>query len=287
MRVLVTGAAGMLGRDLIPVLEAAGDEVTGVDLDVDITDPQAVARCIDAVRPEVVYHCAAWTDVDGAEAHEEEARAVNVDGSRNVAAAAAQVGAAVVAISTDYVFAGDRRDGYAETDETAPCGAYGRTKRDGEVAAISVHPEGVRIVRTAWLYGRNGRNFVDTMRALGADRDEVSVVADQTGSPTWTCDLAPALLQIARSDPGIYHAAGEGAVSWADFAEAIFDEAGIDCIVNRVTTAEFGRPAPRPEWSILSVTRPDAPRLRPWQEALTEYIASTPAETDDEGRKDS
>lgn len=274
MRVLVTGAAGMLGRDLVAYLEPT-HKVTAVDLDVDVTDPAAVDGCVDTCRPEIVFHLAAWTNVDGAEESESAAFAVNADGSRNVARAAARVGAALVLPSTDYVFDGAKGSPYAEDDPTCPLGAYGRTKLAGERAAREEWPQGTRIARTAWLYGRHGRNFVDTMRALGADRDEVSVVDDQEGCPTWTCDLAPALVALVDAPAGIYHTAGQGSVTWAGLAEAIFDEAGLPCRVRRITTAEMGRPAPRPALSALAVTRPTAPRLRPWREALSDYIRET------------
>jgi dTDP-4-dehydrorhamnose reductase len=271
MRVLVTGAAGMLGRDLVAHLSGRHD-VIAVDLDVDVTDPAAVLACARDVRPGAILHLAAWTDVDGAEEREADAARVNGEGCANVARAAADVGAALVVPSTDYVFDGTRGTGYAEHDEPRPLGAYGRTKLAGERAALAAHPEGVRIARTAWLYGAHGRNFVDTMRRLGAERDEVAVVGDQVGSPTWTRDLAPALEDLIGRPPGVYHTAGGGEVSWAGFAEAVFAEAGLDCRVRRISTAELGRPAPRPAHSPLLVTRADAPRLRPWREALRDYI---------------
>jgi dTDP-4-dehydrorhamnose reductase len=274
MRVLVTGAAGMLGRDLVAYLQP-DNEVTAVDLDVDVTDSGAVDACVDACRPDAVFHLAAWTDVDGAETHEEGALAVNGEGTRNVARAAARAGAALVVPSTDYVFDGRKGSPYAEDDPTGPLGAYGRTKLAGEKAALEEWSGGARIARTAWLYGRHGRNFVDTMRALGAERDEVSVVDDQEGSPTWTRDLVPALVALLDQPAGIYHTAGGGSVTWAGFAEAVFAEAGLACHVRRITTAEMGRPAPRPSLSALAVTRPGAPRLRPWREALTDYIRET------------
>lgn len=267
----MTGAAGMLGRDVVAHLEGR-HEVTAVDLDVDVTDPAAVLACAREVRPAAILHLAAWTDVDGAEDREDAARAVNEDGCANVAAAAKDVGAALVVPSTDYVFDGARGSGYAEDDEPSPLGAYGRTKLAGERAALAGHPEGTRIARTAWLYGASGKNFVDTMRRLGGEMDEVSVVDDQVGSPTWTRDLAPALEDLVSRPPGVYHTAGGGAVSWAGFAEAVFEEGGIDCRVRRITTAELGRPAPRPAYSPLVVTRAEAPRLRPWREALHDYM---------------
>jgi dTDP-4-dehydrorhamnose reductase len=275
MRVLVTGAAGMLGRDLVPFL-AADHDVAAVDLDVDVTDPDAAAACFARVRPQAVFHLAAWTDVDGAEEHEAQALVVNGDGTGNVARAAATAGAPLVVVSTDYVFDGTKDRPYVEDDPVAPLGAYGRTKLAGERAALTEHPTGTRIARTAWLYGAHGRNFVDTMRRLATERDEVSVVDDQEGSPTWTKDLAPALVALLDLPPGIYHTAGGGSVTWAGFAEAIFAEAGLACRVRRTTTAAHGRPAPRPARSVLAVTRPGAPRLRHWREALRDYLRENP-----------
>jgi len=275
MRVLVTGAAGMLGSDLIPYLRARGHEVIGIDLEVDIRDPDQVDACLAEVTPEAVIHAAAWTDVDGAEADEPAAYAVNAEGAGNVARAAARCAAPLVYVSTDYVFDGTLGRDYTEDDPTAPIGAYGRTKRAGEVAVLTAHPGGARIARTAWLYGAHGRNFVDTMRSLGAEREVVQVVADQVGSPTWTRDLAPALDAVLALPAGIYHTTGGGSVTWAGFAEAIFAEAGIDCRVEPISTAQLGRPAPRPARSVLAVTRPGAPRLRDWREALRAYLRET------------
>lgn len=271
MRILVTGAAGMLGVDLIEHLAARHDPI-GVDLDMDVTDAAAVAARLADESPDAVIHCAAWTDVDGAEAAEDLARAVNATGSGNVAAACRDLQIPVVCVSTDYVFSGSAADDYAEDAPTAPIGAYGRTKRAGELAALREHPGGVRIARTSWLYGAAGRNFVDTMLRLAATGEEVAVVADQVGSPTWTRDLAPALEALIGLGPGVYHTTGGGSTSWADFAEAIFAGAGVDCRVRRITTPELGRPAPRPARSVLAVTRPDAPRLRHWRDALTDYL---------------
>jgi dTDP-4-dehydrorhamnose reductase len=273
VRVLVTGAAGMLGRDLVDHL-AGRHEVTAVDLDVDVTDPDAVRACVREHRPEAVFHLAAWTDVDGAEGREPEAARVNGDGAGIVAAAAAEAGAALVLPSTDYVFDGAGGP-YDEDADPAPLGAYGRTKLAGERAALAAHPGGTRVARTAWLYGAGGRNFVDTMRRLGGERDEVAVVDDQEGSPTWTRDLAPALEALLGLPPGVYHTAGAGSVTWAGLARAVFAEAGIACRVRPITTAELARPAPRPARSGLRATRPGAPRLRPWREALHDYIRET------------
>ncbi|MFN8108938.1 MAG: dTDP-4-dehydrorhamnose reductase [Thermoleophilia bacterium] len=275
MRILVTGAAGMLGQDLMAHLRDHGDDPVGVDLEVDIRDQAAVDACVDAVRPEAIIHCAAWTDVDGAEAQEDAAFAVNATGAGNVARAAARVGAGLVYPSTDYVFDGTGTRDHTEGDPTSPLGAYGRTKLAGEEAVLAAHPEGARVARTAWLYGAKGRNFIDTMRRLGAERDAVQVVADQEGCPTWTKDLAPALRALLDQPAGVYHTAGAGSVTWAGLAEAVFDLTGLPCRVEPITTDQLGRPAPRPARSVLAVTRPGAPVLRHWRAALADYIAET------------
>jgi len=281
VRILVTGARGMLGRDLVSHLEARHD-VTAVDLEVDVRDPAAVGACLDAHRPEAVMHLAAWTDVDGAEADEPGAYAVNARGAEVVAQACARHGAAMVLVSTDYVFAGDGGP-LTEDAPTGPAGAYGRTKLAGERLARRAHPGGLRIARTAWLYGAGGRNFVDTMRRLGAERDEVAVVDDQTGCPTWTRDLAPALEALLALPAGVYHTAGGGEVTWAGLAAEVFALCGIDCRVRPISTAELGRPAPRPARSVLASTRPGAPRLRHWREALRDYLAEVGATRAAEG----
>lgn len=275
MRILVTGANGMLGRDLVAHL-APRHDVIGVDLEVDITDPDAIGACVREVAPAAIFNCAAWTDVDAAEADEPAAARVNGSGVGNLAAAAARARAALVHPSTDYVFDGSSPTAYREDDPPNPIGAYGRTKLAGERAALSAWPAGARIARTAWLYGAAGRNFIDTMRRLGAERDQVAVVADQTGSPTWTKDLAGALEALLDRPPGIYHTTGAGTTTWADLAAAVFARAGLECQVRRITTAELGRPAPRPANSALAVTRPGAPRLRHWSAALDDYLKETP-----------
>ncbi len=275
MRILVTGAAGMLGSDLIPYLRTRGHEVAGVDLEVDIRKPGPIDIRVAEFAPTAIIHAAAWTDVDRAESNEAAAAAVNADGARNVARAAARAGAALVCVSTDYVFDGTSDRDYTEDDPASPIGAYGRTKRAGEIASLEEYPGGVRIARTAWLYGAHGGNFVDTMLRLGTEREVVQVVADQLGSPTWTRDLAPALEALIDLPPGVYHTTGGGSVTWAGFAEAIFAEAGIDCRVEHVSTAEFGRLAPRPARSVLAVTRPGTPRLRSWREALGNDLEET------------
>ncbi len=214
--------------------------------------------------PGLVLHAAAWTDVDGAEGDPEGAHAVNVGGTRNVAAA----GAPVVYYSTDYVFDGSKREPYVESDPTAPLGAYGRSKLEGEAEVR----EGW-IVRSSWLFGASGHNFLRTMLRLGAERDEVAVVDDQRGSPTYVGHLAEATKALLERPGGVWHAAAEGDCTWADFAEAIFEEAGLDTRVRRISTAEFPRPARRPAYSVLRSERDGAPQLPHWRDGLRECLA--------------
>jgi dTDP-4-dehydrorhamnose reductase len=210
-------------------------------------------------RPELVFHAAAWTKVDEAESDPGGAEAANVLGTRNVAA----LGAPVVYYSTDYVFGGAKREPYVESDPTSPLGVYGRTKLQGE--------QEIRdgwIVRSSWLFGWTGHNFVRTMLRLGRERDEVAVVDDQRGSPTYVGHLAAATKELIERPSGIWHVTAEGDCTWAEFAEAIFEEAGLNTRVRRITTEEFGAPAPRPAYSVLRSERPDAPRLPHWREGL-------------------
>ena len=205
-----------------------------------------------------MLHAAAWTDVDGAEADPEGARRVNVKGTRNVVA----LGAPVVYYSSDYVFDGSKREPYLESDEPNPQSVYGRTKLEGEREVR----EGW-IVRSSWLFGWTGKNFVRTMLQLGRERDEVAVVADQVGSPTYVGHLADTTRELLELPHGIWHLAAQGECSWAEFARAIFEEAGLDCSVREVTTAELGRPAPRPAYSVLRSEK-DVPELPHWREGL-------------------
>jgi dTDP-4-dehydrorhamnose reductase len=272
VKALVIGHRGMLGTDLMAHLADVGIGTVGLDLpDIDITDRRATIRAVSEAAPDVVFHLAAWTDVDGAEEHEEQALVVNGEGTRNVAIACREAGSALLAVSTDYVFPGTGGP-YDEDAATDPLQAYGRTKLAGERLAEMEYPEGTRIARTAWLYGAHGKNFVDTMLMLAIDRDVVDVVADQTGCPTWTKDLCPALVEIASLPAGVYHAAGAGSTTWADFAREIFRISNAGCAVSDTTTAAFNRPAPRPAVSVLEVTRDGAPRLRAWEDALADYI---------------
>jgi dTDP-4-dehydrorhamnose reductase len=275
MRVLVTGAAGMLGRDVVEGARGAGHDVAGLSrAELDVVDVAAVERAVADLRPEAVINCAAFTDVDGAEGRYDEALAVNGAGAGNVAAAADAVGATVVQVSTDYVFGGTKSAPYMESDEPDPRSAYGRSKLEGELAVAAANPRHA-IVRSSWLFGVGGRNFVATMLARGAEHDEVSVVTDQVGCPTFTGHLAPALLALAeRGATGVLHVAGSGHCSWHDFAVEIFREAGIDCQVRPTDTAATGRPAPRPAYSVLVSERSDSPRLPSWRDGLAEYLAA-------------
>jgi dTDP-4-dehydrorhamnose reductase len=211
-----------------------------------------------------VLHAAAWTDVDGAESDPAGAERVNVEGTRNVAA----VGAPVVYFSTDYVFDGTKREPYVESDEPRPLSVYARTKLEGEREV-----RGGWIVRSSWLFGWTGTNFVRTMLRLAEERDEVSVVADQVGCPTYVGHLAEATREVLGLPGGIWHLSAEGECSWAEFARAIFEEAGVDCRVREITTEELGRPAPRPSYSVLRSERDGAPRLPHWRDGLRACVA--------------
>ena len=250
-RTLITGAGGQLGHALA---EAFPDARALSRADWDVTYPPPEGLVADRV-----LHAAAWTDVDGAEDDPQSAAAVNVGGTLNVAA----LGVPLVAWSTDYVFDGTKRTPYVESDSPAPLGAYGRTKLHGEAAAGEL----AWIVRTAWLYGTTGNNFVRTMLRLGAERDEGAVVNDQRGSPTYVGQLAEATRQVLHLPYGVYHVAAEGDCTWADFAEAIFEEAGLETRVRRITTAEYGARAPRPAYSVLRSEK-GAPELPHWREGL-------------------
>jgi dTDP-4-dehydrorhamnose reductase len=254
-RVLITGAGGQLGRALVEAFPGADARARG---DLDVARPLRVDPA-----PGLVLHAAAWTNVDGAEADPEGARRVNVEGTRHVAA----LGAPLVYYSSDYVFDGRKGAPYVESDEPAPASVYGRTKLDGEREVRNGW-----IVRTSWLFGATGRNFVRTMLRLGADREEVRVVADQRGSPTYVGHLAEATRELLERPQGVWHVAAEGDCTWADFAEAIFEEAGFTCRVVRISTEEYGAPAPRPAYSVLRSERPEAPQLPHWREGLRDCL---------------
>ena len=277
MRLLVTGAGGMLGRDLVAAAREHGHECAGLDRRaLDVTDRGAVDAAVADVAPEVIVNCAAWTDVDGAEADEAAALAVNGSGAGNLAGAALAVGAQLVQVSTDYVFDGTATRPYVESDPTGPLSAYGRTKLAGELAVLGASPDHA-VVRTAWLFGAGGANFVATMLALAAaGRDEVAVVTDQVGCPTFTGHLAEKLIEIAAERrAGIFHAAAAGHCSRHEFAQAIFAATGYDVRVTATTSAAQTRAAPRPAWSVLASERDPQP-LPAWADGLSAYLELAP-----------
>lgn len=296
---LVTGAAGQLGWETIRRAPEHGLTVSGVARDgLDITDRDAVRTLIERLRPAVILNAAAYTAVDRAEEERAAAFAVNADAPGHLAEAAEATGAALIHISTDYVFDGSATRPSREDDPTGPLGVYGASKRAGEEAVAARCPRHA-ILRTAWVYGVEGRNFVRTMLRLGAERDHLRVVDDQRGSPTFAGDLARACLTLAtrlRDRPaaepgwGIFHAAGRGEATWCGFARAIFEQAGTRLAqvprIEAITTADFPTPAQRPAYSVLDTTRlaeTHGIRFRPWQEALGEMLDETLSKTDAEG----
>ena len=274
-RWLVTGAGGMLGADMVAVLTSRGEPVTGMNrAGLDVTDAAAVTDAIARCRPDVVVNCAAWTAVDDAEASEEQALAVNAGGAANLAAACAGLGARLVQISTDYVFAGDAGRPYAENDVPAPRTAYGRTKLAGERAVLDRLPGSGFVVRTAWLYGAHGASFVRTMIKLEDTRPTIDVVDDQHGQPTWTVDVARQIVALVHSTaaPGIYHATSGGQTTWFGLAREIFALLGADpARVRPIPSSALSRPAPRPAYSVLGHSAWAGSRVPPigeWRTAL-------------------
>jgi dTDP-4-dehydrorhamnose reductase len=274
-RWLVAGASGMLGTDLVAALASRGEAVTGLDrAGLDVTDAASVTDAITRHRPDVVVNCAAWTAVDDAEASEEQALAVNAGYADRLAAGCAAAGARMVQVSTDYVFAGDAGRPYAEDDVPAPRTAYGRTKLAGERAVLDRLPESGYVVRTAWLYGAHGGNFVRTMIKLQDQRPAVDVVDDQHGQPTWTADVAGQIIALihAGAPPGIYHATSSGQTTWFGLAQEIFGLLGADpARVRPVPSSTLSRPAPRPAYSVLghgAWARLGVPPIGEWRAAL-------------------
>ncbi len=270
--ILVVGANGMLGRDLIALL---GDRGHGIDIaDIDITSPESVFKVISDLKPEAVINCAAFTDVDGCESDFEKAMAVNGEGVAYLAMACRDLGALLVQVSTDYIFDGGKGTPYIEDDAPCPLSVYGESKLAGEMNA-AFSPDYL-IVRTQWLYGLYGKNFVETMLRMGAEKDELTVVDDQIGSPTWTVDLARAIIALIDSGcRGIYHAANSEYCSWNGFAKAIFEESGLSVAVKPMTTTELNRPARRPLYSTLECSKLTADtgfHPPPWRDALREYL---------------
>jgi len=281
MKVLVTGVAGQLGHDVVSELEKRGHEAVGVDVqEMDITDGAAVERVIAQVTPEAVIHCAAWTAVDAAEDEEnrEKVRAINADGTEHIARACREIGAKMMYISTDYVFDGQGDTPWTpDCEEYAPLNVYGQTKLEGELA-VKRWLEEYFIVRIAWVFGVNGKNFIRTMLSIGQKYPVLRVVNDQIGTPTYTYDLARLLVDMIETKKyGVYHATNEGGyISWADFAKEIFRQAGMDTIVTPVTTAEYGlSKAARPFNSRLDkrkLTEMGFEPLPAWQDALKRYL---------------
>jgi len=272
---LVTGADGMLGTDLVAALTARGEPVTGLNrAGLDVTDTAAVADVIGRSRPDVVVNCAAWTGVDAAETAQEQALAVNGGGAASLAAGCAAAGARMVQVSTDYVFAGQAGRPYAEDDVPAPRTAYGRTKLAGERAVLGQLPGSGYVVRTAWLYGAHGPNFVRTMIRLEDERPVIEVVDDQHGQPTWTADVARQILTLIQADApaGIYHATSSGQVTWCGLAREIFGLLGADPgRVQPISSTALSRPAPRPAYSVLGHAAWDRLGVAPigdWRAAL-------------------
>ena len=275
MRLLITGGGGMLGHDIAERAPAAGHECIALTrAELDITNLAEVRSALAAAAPDVVINCAAWTDVDGAEAAFEAAVRVNGEGAGNVARAAHEVGAWTIQISTDYVFDGTRRQPYRESDATNPLSGYGRSKLMGEQAVAHAAPGAHTIVRSSWLFGIHGPCFPATILRLADERDELSVVDDQVGCPTFTGHLASALVELSETRrQGTLHVAGDDSCSWYELAREIVAMAGIDCEIRPGTTAEQNRPAPRPAYSVLRTERDgEAPALPPWREGLREYM---------------
>ncbi|WP_151733874.1 dTDP-4-dehydrorhamnose reductase [Paenibacillus tengchongensis] len=282
MKVLVTGSAGQLGQDLVLLLTAQGHEVMGCDRqEMDITDLDQCKEVIGGFAPDAVVHCAAHTAVDVAETDIDSAYLINATGSRNVALAAEQAGAKLVYISTDYVFDGMGTKPYHEYDNTDPQSIYGKSKRAGEILVQSLSSK-FFIVRTSWVYGKYGNNFVKTMLKLGQEKPLLQVVNDQKGSPTYTVDLARFVLELIQTEKyGIYHASNSEACTWYEFTQAIFAEAEellglkFTAKLEPCTTEQFPRPAPRPQYSVmehLSIRTNGFQDIRPWREGLRDFL---------------
>jgi dTDP-4-dehydrorhamnose reductase len=277
----------MLGHDVMRAGERSGHQLVLVDLpEIDITDAAAVEALLDRLHGEPgslqgIVNCAAWTDVDGAESKRNLAHAVNADGAGNLARAAARIDVPLLHMSTDYVFDGvaplggdGRPRPYVESDPTGPRSVYGSTKLDGERRVLEASPRHT-VVRTAWLYGVDGPNFVETMLRLAGERDAVQVVTDQVGSPTWSGHLAPALLGLLEREViGLVHLTGAGEVSWNGFAREIFRQAEVDCAVEPASSEQMARPAPRPAWSALQTERDDVLPMPDWRDGLAGYLAA-------------
>jgi len=276
MRILVTGAKGLMGRALVAKALDRGWSVMGTGRDVlDVRDAGACVGLVGEVRPDAVVHCAAYTNVDGAEDEEPLALEVNRDGARNVAAAAMEVGAIMVFPSTDYVFDGTSDRPYRETDLPSPLGAYGRSKLAGE-EAVRAAGDSHLIVRTSWLYGAGGKNFVDTIRTLAAEREELRIVSDQRGRPTWSVSLAQAVLDLLEEGArGTLHACDSGSASWIELARSIIEIIELESRLVPVTSNEWNARAPRPRYSVMALDQAETILGRPfphWRESLAAYL---------------
>ena len=276
MRILVTGAAGMLGTDVCKAATDAGFDVLAFERTrLDVADASTVEAAVRRAGPDVIVNCAAWTDVDGAEASPQAALEVNGAGAGNVARAAAGCGAWIVHVSTNYVFDGSKSEPYLESDPVAPLSEYGRSKLEGELAVAREAPEQHTVVRSSWLFGAAGRCFPKTILRLAAERDELTVVADQVGCPTFTAHLAGSLIDLGRTRrlPGVVHVAAAGQCSWFEFATEIVASAQLPTQIKPGATSEMPRPAPRPAYSVLRSERAGAPRLPDWRRGLDEFMA--------------
>lgn len=273
MKVLVTGAKGMLGQDLCPIFEDAGMFVIETDVEnLDITDFKAAENFITNTKPQIIVHLAAYTNVDGAETDREKADIINHKAAENLARISKKTGAILIYASTDYVFDGTKKEPYLPNDPVNPLSVYGKTKALGETAVIE-NAEKYYIARTSWLYGINGKNFIETMLKFGKAGKEIKVVNDQTGSPTYTVDLALGILKLLNKPFGIYHISGEGETTWYDFANEIFTQADIKADLAPVSTEEYTKGqnkvvAIRPKYSTLQNSVP----MRHWKEALQSYL---------------
>ena len=267
MKVLVTGANGMLGKDLCPYLEELGMMVIPTDYDnMDITNPEQTQEVIEKVHPDLIIHCAAYTNVDKAEADLETATKLNVEGVKNVAISAQKIDATMVYISTDYVFDGTKTEPYLPTDKPNPINNYGLTKYQGELE-VQKHCKKFYITRTSWLYGIHGNNFVETMLKQ-AKNDELNVVDDQKGCPTWTIELIQGILKLLNKPYGIYHVCGSNSTTWYGFAREIFEQEKLNVNLKPCTTDKFPRPAKRPHYSVME----NDGITRDWKIALSDYL---------------
>ena len=267
MKVLVTGANGMLGQDLCPILEDVGAFVIETDVDtLDITNEEQVTNALTDVSPDMVVHCAAYTNVDAAETESDKAELINFKGTENLAKICGKLGITMVYISTDYVFDGEKGSLYVPDDTPNPLNNYGLTKLKGE-EAVKKYCEKYYIARTSWLYGHHGKNFVETMISL-ANKPELKVVDDQVGCPTWTVEVANVILKLLHKPYGTYHVCGTGTTSWYGFAKEIFEQLGLEVNLKPCTTDEFPRPAKRPKYSAMD----NGALCRKWQVALKDYL---------------